>query len=112
MKLPPYAKPLNELINKGFRPNNDVHLFIGQHAWEKGRIFSNRFPERTLIIPPWLPATNFIFPVKQCDILIVDTGFANADYIHELVYCLYRDAANNVRLITPDYSIVLFKKDI
>jgi hypothetical protein len=112
MKLPPYAKPLKDLIDSRLRPNNDVYVFIGKDAWTKGKSFSISYPERTIAIPPWQSPESFIWAVKQCDILIVDTGFADASYIHELVYCLYENGANNVRLVTPDFSIVLFKKDI
>lgn len=111
MKLPPYARPLYELISTGFRPDNDVNLFVGQHAWKKGKSSSVSYTYRTIALPPWLSPSSFFWPVNQCDILIVDTGYAEESYTHELVYCLYKDGANNVRLVAPDYSIVLFEKD-
>ena len=112
MKLPPFAKPLYELINKGLRPNNDIFMFIGRNSWKKGKSFSISYPTQTLILPPWRAAIDFLWPVKCCDILIIDTGFSDEEYIHELVYCLYRADANNVRLITTNFSLILFKKDI
>ncbi len=111
-KLPPFGKPLYELLKAGFRPNNDVKLFIGIKAWEKGKAFSVSYPAQTLILPPWVSPFSYIWPVKQCDILIFDTGYAQQVYLEELIYCLHMDGANKVRSICPVFKFSVYEKDI
>ncbi len=110
-KLPPFGKPLYELLKAGFRPNNDVKLFIGIKAWEKGKAFSVSYPAQTLILPPWVSPFSYIWPVKQCDILIFDTGYAEKAYIEQLAFLLLQDGANIVRAVSSEYLLTVYKKD-
>ena len=99
-KIPPYGKPLAELIKSGKTPNNSINLFIGNLAWQKGKNFSVSCPERTLIIPPWDAPYLYWWPVNSCDVIIFDTGYAEQDYINDLVECLYTDGADIARYIS------------
>lgn len=110
-KLPPYGKPLSDLVTSGQRPSNDVNLFIGNQAWAKGHSFSISYPPRTLILPPWRSPNTYHWPVTQCDVLIFDTGYADQSYIEELAYCLFQDGANVVRSISPHFILSAYKKD-
>lgn len=112
MKLPPYAKPLYELITSGFHPNNDINVFIGNKAWNKGKAFSVSFPERTCLVPPWDSPCSYYWPVNNCDILVVDTGYANSDYLYELAECLYEHCAKIVRVISPDFKLSIYHKEV
>ena len=110
-KIPPYGKALYDLYKKNLKPEYSIRLFIGSYAWSRAKIFAYDFPERTLLIPPWLCPSDYFFPVKQCKVLIVDTSFAENDYLDDLAYCLFKDEADFVICNQPDANFINFKKD-
>lgn len=109
-KIPPFGRALFALQQKGYCPRNTINLWIGQHAWDKGKIFSRMMPRRTLILPPWLAPEKFHWPVKEADVLIHDTGYAEQDYLDDLARVLYQDGADIVRCLTPDLILQIFEK--
>lgn len=110
MKLPPYAKNLLEQISKGVVPSKFIYLWIGNKAWDLANRMSLLLPDRTLLLPPWLPAYDYHWPVSLCKILIVDTGYAEQDYIQEIVYSLYKNGAVEVRFLCPNFDLTIYKK--
>lgn len=96
IKLPPYSKNLYELIKKGGRPPSYVTLYIGLDAWNKGKYFSNEYPDRILVLPAWECPSIYFWPVKGCDVLIYDTGYADEDYVNDLTASLFIYEANIV----------------
>jgi hypothetical protein len=110
-KLPPYGKPLGELIKSGSKPTNSVNLFIGPNAWKKGESFSISYPLRTLILPAWHSPFIYYWPVKECDILIFDTGYSEKDYVDEVVDALYQDEADIIRFIDSEKNLIVYHKD-
>lgn len=112
MKLPPYARPLHDLISSGVRPSNDVYVLIGQHAWQKGKNLSVSYPNRIITLPPWNSPFSYYWPVNDCDILVCDTGYANSDYLLELAQCLYEHDATIVRVISPEYKLSIYHKEV
>jgi len=111
-KFLPYSKPLSDLMKSGHAPNNDVNVFIGHHAWKSGQKFSLVYPTRTLALPPWRNPSDYYWPVKECDILVLDTGYAENDYLHDLTVCLYESGANIVRMICPDFKLSIYHKEM
>jgi len=109
-KIPPFSKPLYDLQKSGYSPNNSIYLFIGNKAWAKGQAFSKMYPTRTMIIPPWLPPIDYHWPVNECDILIIDTGYAEKSYVEELALCLYAGNAEIVRSINFINPMVVYHK--
>lgn len=107
-KTAPYGKPLQDLINKGMKPNNSVNLFVGRKAWVKGKAFSISYPDRTLILPAFECPSVYSWPVNDCDILIIDTGYCEMDYLNDLAFYLYEHGAKIVRCVLPDYEIISF----
>lgn len=110
-KLPPFGKPLAELQRQGLRPSNSINLFIGNRAWKKGADFSYSYPTRTLILPPWLAADKYHWPVNQCEILIFDTGYAEKQYVEELVFYLFKDNAEKIYLSSCDHKLTVYKRN-
>lgn len=110
-KSPPYGRPLCKLQQQGYHPTNSVYLFIGNHAWNKGKNFSTIYPERLLILPPWISSKTYHWPVSECDILIFDTGFAEESYIEELVTSLYEHNALIVRVVSPIAPLIVYYKE-
>jgi hypothetical protein len=111
MKLPPYARPLHDLISSGVRPSNDVYVFTGEHAWEKGKNISISYPDRTIVLPPWLSPFTYYWPVKDCDMLIVDR-FSESFYIDEVAICLYEFGARIVHFIDFDDTFITYHKEV
>lgn len=113
MQIPPFGKPLYDLIKEGCRPKNSVYLFIGKNAWQRGRSSAVMRPTRTLILPPDENPINYDWPVIQCDILIFDTGECTEHYIDLLVFQLLKNNADVVRCIAPDFTYFgTYKKDL
>src|SRR5258708_1868426 len=108
LKTPPYGKPLADLIHSGFKPNNSVYVFIGQQAWHMGRARSISNPCNVLVLPAYHCPTAYQWPVYQCDILIIDTGYPEIEYIEDLVFCLYSYGALVVRYLSPDLKLTIF----
>jgi hypothetical protein len=112
-KIPPYAKPLLTLQRSGHRPSNDIYLFIGPFAWHKGTIFSNAYPERVMILPAWQDPEEYFWPVRECGVLLFDTGWALDDYIDDVVACLFRDKAKKVFFIPKELGpLIIFNKEV
>lgn len=42
--------------------------------------------------------------------LIIDTGYADKEYIEEIVYSLYKNGAEDVRFLCPELNLTIFKK--
>jgi len=103
-KFPPYSLPLVELIKNGSRPSNSVYLYIGKNAWKEGADSSLVRPTRTLVLPPLHIPSNYNWPVNQCDILIINTGNCDREYIEHLSFVLFENNADVVRCINTDGS--------
>ncbi len=110
-KIPPFAKELYKLQKQGLRPIGSVYLWIGNQAWHKGKNFAFTYPSRCLVLPPWESPDAYIWPVKQCDILIFDTGYAELDYVDELAASLYQFEADIVRYISPTHVLSVYHKE-
>ncbi len=110
-KLLPYSQPLYRLIESGHAPSNDVNVFIGNRAVDKGAKFAFSHPERTLALPPWHDPSGYDWPVKECDILVFDLGYAEPDYLHDLAFCLYESEARIVRMISPYSKLTVYHKE-
>lgn len=110
-KIPPYSKNLFALQRQGLRPTGTINIWLGNEAWQKGKQGSIYKPLRTLILPPWECPTIYQWPVNQCDIDIIDTGFAQIDYVEDLAYCLYLAGADRVRFTDSDYKLTVYHKE-
>lgn len=111
MKLPPFGKPLKDLLNSGQLPNNSVYLYIGNEAWDKGKISSYYRPTRTLILPPDCSPLLYKWPVNGCDILMIETTFLDTGYIENFVNILFEYGATRVTLIDIELFLTIYKKD-
>lgn len=103
--LPPYGKVL-----KSLNPTNDVFLFVGQHAWQKAKNFQLQRPG-TLCLPAYLDPFEFEWPVCGYDILVIDTGYCDQDYIETIAACLLSFEANIVRYVSLEGYLTIYKKE-
>lgn len=111
MKVPPYGKPLKALLQSGQLPDNSVYLYIGNQAWDKGKLSSYSRPTRTLILPPKYHPLLYDWPVSGCDILIIETSPLTETFIQELVSILFAFDADKAALISHDFHTAYYKKD-
>jgi hypothetical protein len=111
LKLPPYSKELYKKSKKGILPSNDINIWLGKDAWKKANSFAISMPDRLALLPPWDDPNIYFWPVMGCDVLLMDAGGSDNEYIEDLVYYLYRHNANKVRLITHDFNFIIFHKE-
>lgn len=111
MKVPPFGKPLKELLQSGQLPNNNVWLYIGDKAWEKGKSSSIARPSRTLILPNGHNPLDYNWPVNGCDILIIETSPVDTEFIEHFVNLLFAEGAIKVTLISVNLLSTIYKKD-
>lgn len=109
MKLPPYGKYLDELLQSGKTPDNSVYLFVGQSAFIKANNFQCSRPT-TLYLPAYDCPSRYRWPVKGCDILIFDTGWCEIPYLTDIAYCLYQENALVVRSISSEFKMTTYDK--
>jgi len=111
MKVPPFGKPLKELLQSGQLPNNSVWLYIGNKAWDKGKSSSLSRPTRTLILPNGKNPLDYDWPVSGCDILMIETSPIDTEYIEHFANLLFSYGATKVTLIQTDLISIIYKKD-
>lgn len=111
MKIPPYGKSLKELLESGQFPNNSIYLYIGDKAWDRGKLSSISRTSRTLILPPKDHPLIYDWPVCGCDILIIETSPQNETFIQELVSILFAFDADKVTFISHNFYPTYYKKD-
>jgi hypothetical protein len=111
-KLPPCSKALCQSIKKGAVPEGFINLWIGTSAWELGTALSDLSPDKNMLLPAWLHPFDYFWPVRLCKILIVDTSYqyASKEYLEDLVYCLYKSGAEDVRALDPACNLTIYKK--
>jgi hypothetical protein len=110
-KIPPFGEGLFELQQQGKVPIGSVYLWIGDRAWYKGAAFSASRPFTNLLLPPWLSSTEYIWPVRQCNVCIFDTGYAELEYVEELAYCLLKEGATNIHYSDPYHNLTIYHKE-
>ncbi len=111
MKVPPFGKPLKELLQSGELPTNSIYLYIGNKAWERGKKSSISRTSRTLILPPNESPLIYDWPVNGCDILMIETSPIDTESIEHLVAILFGNGATKVTLISFDFLLTIYKKD-
>lgn len=112
----PYGKILNNLQKQQLRPANSVYLWTGSKGRQQAYESSICRPQRTLWLPHWDLPDDYWWPVKGCDILLIDTGQPDGSdseekYIERIVVHLYRYGAAVVRSISPSYNLTIYHKE-
>lgn len=110
-KIPPYGSELFHLQKQGLKPATTIFLWIGNSAWKKAKESVHLRPVSTLLIPPWFCPSTYFWPVNDCRVLIVDTGYAEDNYLNDIAYCLYQGGADVVMCLTHDKNLIVFHKE-
>lgn len=114
-KLPPFAKPLSDLIAKGARPDNFVNVYIGLKAYQWGSHYKALAKERVIVVPPWVSPKEYYYPVQQCEVLVFDTSYESADleYVKELVSELLQcGCESRIAYLPFACPYIIFKKEL
>ena len=113
MKLPPYGKSLNDFLSAGHSFKDDfVYIYIGDKAWEMGKSSYSIRPFQTLILPPQSLAIAYLWPVHNCDILIVETTSVPEKYMENIVLTLFSYKAKTIISFSfTDKSNTFYEKD-
>jgi hypothetical protein len=110
-KLPPFSKPLFDLLMSGAMPVNSVYLFSGHMAWQKGTAFSKSHPERTMVLPPFHTPFIYYWPVMGCEILFIETDLHERNASEEVIHCLFEHEAEKIIRITHQFETVIYRKE-
>lgn len=113
LKLPPYGAYLRNLLASGQKPTKSPWIYCGMNAWKKvnHHQYINQF-KTSMCLPPWESGLAFLWPVAGLELVVVDTGGCDDDYLEELMCALLRDGARHVALLTATAGIFYFKKDL
>jgi len=111
MKLPPYGKPLHELLLSNKKPDNSVYCYIGQGSWEKGKVSSISRPTRTLALPPNHSPFSYLWPVHGCEILLIETSELVTEYIEDIVRVLFAHQAHRIVCLSSEFLSTTYEKD-
>jgi len=109
MKIVPYGAVLAKLINQGLVPENDVYVFCGLNAWQKAGFFNKC--RLTLCLPPYEDPAIYHWPVKNCEIVLFETGNLETKDIEEIAYHLLQSGASIVRAVNSDDEVAIFRRE-
>lgn len=109
-KLPPYGAPLAKFIATGKVPATDIYLFCGLSAWSKSAEWHKR--RFCLCLPPFLDPAIFQWPVKNCDVLLFETGDIDTRGIEEIAYHLLLAGAKIVRAVNNDFDTAYYRRTL
>ena len=114
LEIPPYGKQLFDLQKQGLRPVNSVYIFAGLRAWAKTAAFQISHPDTALCLPPWRHPHEFHWPVRDCEVLIVDTLASDQEYIDWMAEAAFRDGdgAGKIYFISQDFEFTKYDKEL
>lgn len=107
--LPPYGKEADFLYSMGVQPRNDIFVFAGLNAWQKAKVFEST--QVVLCIPLNLKMDAYFWPVKDCSILLFDTGVLNVVDVEKISYWLLCANATSVHALLYNNDLVIYRRD-
>ncbi len=83
-----------------------IFIFMGEH----GRKQSESFLSNTLYLPYPTSPLRYSWPVKGCDVRLIDTSFSSHSFIKFAVLCLFGHGADVVHYYGQNNKILTFEK--
>ena len=65
---------------------------------------------RSVLLPPGESPFDFIWPVRDQDIYLLNTSPTNDAYVREVVGCLFNAGAKSIQYVGVDTPVTEFKK--
>lgn len=109
-RFPPYGRKLFNALQCGYKPTNDIFLFIGKNAWQEAKYFS-RFQDVLVFPQDYHPGEFDWSVVNGFSVLVFDTGNVHREVIKKLAYSLLLALAAIVRVALMDYQLIIFHKE-
>lgn len=108
-KILPFGSELSFLIKNGFKPDKPIFLYIGRKAWEEGKEHFYLSPLNTLVLPPWLCPTLYYWPVKNCYVIVNDSGYPEKEYLGSLFDCLINYQVKSIVHVEQNEKITVYR---
>lgn len=109
LPLPPFGKEAALLLSYGVQPRNDIFIFAGLNGWHKAQACKDR--QIVLCLPYGKDPANYSWPVKDCPVLLIDTGFLSITDIEKFAYILLCAHAEIVRVMLSINKMVVYRRD-
>ncbi|MGD9152163.1 MAG: hypothetical protein PVG30_00685 [Gammaproteobacteria bacterium] len=110
-QLPPYGRKLLIALQCGYKPTNDVFLFVGQDAWQNAKYFSNW--QDVLILPPHRHPDEFDWSiVKGLSVLLRDADNVRYEVIRKLAHSLLSSLASVVYVPLADNPVTFSQDEV
>ena len=104
-KLAPYGEYLAKQIDKKV-----AIVFMGQYSFERAAHFQEILPY-TLALPPNQSPLHFVWPVKNCQIYLCDTGYSETSFVRFCALSFFAYGATEVKYIGRN-RIFTFEKGL
>lgn len=109
--LPPYGRKLLIALQCGYKPKNDIFLFVGQNAWQDAKYFSNW--QDVLILPPHRHPDEFDWSIVEgLSILLRDANNVQYEVIRKLAHSLLSSLASVVYVPFVDDFVTFSQNEI
>lgn len=80
-----------------------VIIFMGLLSCERAASFQQHLPY-TLCLPPNTSPTNFIWPINNSEVYLVDTSASSLSFIKFCVTCFFSYGAREVHYISSNFE--------
>lgn len=107
-QIAPYGKELEGFLEWNTLPRNDVFIFCGINAWKKASALKQT--QFVLCLPLGSEPCKYVWPVKDCSILLFDTGGVTIANLEEFSYHLLKVNAAIVRSITFSGVMIVYRR--
>ena len=108
MKLPPFGKTAEILLQNGPIPNRDVLIVTGTNAWEFANVDQR---EPRLLLPDDKPE-QYRWPVDRCECLVFQFGLIEDNTLLKLAKSLLLAGAVVVRILPENGRLAIFRKEL
>lgn len=106
LRPPPFAKEFLQFKGRFYY----IFIFMGVHAWTRANTFRHPYFPSTLVLPPGESPFDFIWPVRDQDVYLLNTSPTNDAYVREVVGCLFNAGAKSIQYVGVDTPVTEFKK--
>ncbi len=107
LRILPYGKVVEALIDQ--RPY--IFIFIGKNAWKRARSFKDPYFPSTLVLPPNDSPFAYSWPVKDCEVYVLDTDVTRIAYVRGLFSCLFNFGSKVIKYVSLNNPMTEIKKD-
>ena len=108
-KIPPFGNRLrSDIVLRKRNKKYSVWVVCGSKAWDKAtnRVISHPY---TLCLPPWLDPNEYRWPVKDCEIMLLDSGCSDEAYLDLIAHTLFSSGAKSITAINAMCETIFYR---